>query len=117
MHSIVIQTMIPWFAVYDHVNYTRWGLVYLADMTILPITAPTVWEEFKNGNFVVKNTQKTFNQLSVDQALEHINKQGKVAGGLVGITRSEGTRERWCLTYNDMARLSESTRKHVGGKM
>ncbi len=114
LHISSFRRMIPWFAVYDHVNYTRWGLVYLADMTILPITAPTVWEEFKNGNFVVKNTQKTFNQLSVDQALEHINKQGKVAGGLVGITRSEGTRERWCLTYNDMARLSESTRSMLG---
>ncbi len=114
LHMSSFKQMLPWFAVYDHVNYTRWGLVYLADMSILPQTAARVFDEFENGNFVVKKTSKTFNQLSVDQALEHVNKQGKVAGGLIGITRSESAREKWCLTYNDMARLSESTRHMLG---
>ena len=41
--------MLPWFAVFDHVNYTRWGVVFLADMKLLPKTAPEVYEAFLWG--------------------------------------------------------------------
>ena len=42
------------------------------------------------------------------------NKMGKVAGGLVGITRSESTRIRWGLTYIDRARLVDDTSDMFG---
>jgi len=32
--------MLPWFAAYDHVNYFRWGVIFLADMKLLHKTAP-----------------------------------------------------------------------------
>ena len=72
---------------YDHVNYARWGAVYLLDMLQLKNTAPKVHAEFIAGNFVVTETAGSFNQIPADQALEHINKQGEIAGGLVGITK------------------------------
>ena len=50
-----------------------------------------------------------FNELSTDQALEHVNKVGKVAGGLVGITRTEGARDQWCLTFNERSRIVDET--------
>lgn len=102
--------MLPWFAAFDHVNYTRWGVVFLADMKLLPHTAPEVYQGFQRGDFVTKETKSAFNQIADDQALEHVNKSGKVAGGLVGITRTESARDRWCLTYNERAKLSEDTK-------
>ena len=77
--------MLPWFAAYDHVNYTRWGVVYLAEMRLLPQTASEVYQGFLHGDFVTEETHHAFNQIPDDQALEHVNKSGKTAGGLVGL--------------------------------
>ena len=52
----------------------------------LEVSHPDVQRQFMDGNFVVKSTHKTFNQISTDLALEYVNKVGKMAGGLVGIT-------------------------------
>ena len=64
----------------------RWGIIYLADMMNLHETAPEVYQQFTEGNFVVKESEGRFNEVSVDLGLEHINKLCKVAGGIVGIT-------------------------------
>lgn len=104
-----LAEMIPWFALYDHTHYTRWATVFLADAKELPTRAPCVYNGFLNGDFVVKETSHKFNQIPDDQGLEHINKLGKVAGGLVGITRTDTARDRWSVTYNDRMRLAQST--------
>ena len=101
--------MIPWFHLYDHTNYTRWATIFLADAQQIEERAPPVYEGFLSGGFVVKETHHKFNQLPDDQALEHINKLGKVAGGLVGITRTESARDRWSLIYNERMRIAKST--------
>ena len=92
--------MLPYFAAFDHSNYTRWGLIF-----------PEIQQAFESGDFVTKETASTFNQIPDDQVLEHVNKSGKVAGGLVGITRTDSARDRWCLTYNERAKLSEDTKE------
>ena len=33
IHKSAYMAMLPWFAHYDHINYTRWGVVYAADIT------------------------------------------------------------------------------------
>ena len=109
MHLSAFKAMLPWFALYNHTNYTRWGAVYLADCKQLKTTHPDAYREFLGGNFVVKSSHNKFNQLSTDQALEHINKIGKIAGGLVGITRSANARDQWCLTFNERSRLVNET--------
>ena len=73
--------------------------------------APEVQQAFERGDFVTKKTASTFNQIPDDQALEHVNKSGKVAGGLVGITRTDSARDCWCLTYNERAKLPEDTKE------
>ena len=77
--------MLPYFAAFDHSNYTRWGVIFLADMKMLPQTSPVhvVQQAFENGVFVTKETSSTFNQIPDDQALGHVNKSGQVAVGLV----------------------------------
>ena len=81
LHLSSFAAMLPWFAIYDNVNYTRWGSVYLADMHQLESNHPDVNEQFMAGNFVVKKSKQNFNQLSTDQALEHVNKISKLLGG------------------------------------
>lgn len=106
--------MLPWFAAFVHINYTRWGTVFLADMKALPHKAPLVHEGFELGDFVMKETNASFIKIPDDQAQEYVNKCGKVAGGLVGIMRTDSTRNRWCLTYNERAQLSEDTKAMFG---
>ena len=86
--------ILPYFAAFDNSNYTRWGVIFLADMKMLLQTAPEVQQAFERGDFVTKETASTFNQIPDDLALEHVNKSGKVAGGLAGITRTDSARDR-----------------------
>ncbi|KAK2163026.1 hypothetical protein LSH36_87g04012 [Paralvinella palmiformis] len=58
---------------YDHVNYARWGTLYLAGMSVLP---PEVLVEFEEGNFVVKRTDRRFHHISLDQSTEWLNATG-----------------------------------------
>ena len=66
-------------------------------MSTLP---PEVPLEFQEGNFVVKRTERRFNQVSADQSTEWLNATGKKSGGLVGITRITSALNRWTLSYN-----------------
>ena len=58
LHLSSFAAMLPWFAIYDHVNYTCWGSVYLADMHQLESKHPDVYEQFMAGNFVVKRVSR-----------------------------------------------------------
>ena len=69
--------MLPWFSVYDHINYARWAPVFYADMIDLQSTAPEAYEEYKTGNFVLKKANGRFNQVPIDQGTEWINKMCK----------------------------------------
>ena len=91
------KRMLPFLFRYDHVNYARWGTVYLAEMSVLP---PEVLLEFQEGNFVVKRTDRRFNQVSADQSTELLNATGKKSGGLVGIIRISSALSRWTLSYH-----------------
>lgn len=82
------------------------GAAYLADIKKLEQTHPNVFIEFMAGNFEVKRTDHNFNQISTNQSLEHINRNCKVAGGLIGITLD---RDRWCPTFNVRSMLVEDT--------
>ena len=43
-----------------------------------------------SGHFVAQKSHGAYNTLSTDQALEHMNRAAKVAGGLTGVTKSDG---------------------------
>lgn len=85
------RAMMPYFFRYDHLNYAKWGSVFLADMNQLPTE---VRSEFEKGNFVVKWREGTFNQVSPDHSLEWINGIGKRGGGIVGITKTSSALSR-----------------------
>ena len=77
---------------YDHINYSRWGSVYLADV-----------------NLVVKWLASQFNQVYPDQGQEWLNATGKIAGRIVGITKKPSTSTKWSLSYNLRSQLTGQT--------
>ncbi|KAG0714477.1 hypothetical protein GWK47_014076 [Chionoecetes opilio] len=114
MHKSAFMAMLPWFAHYDHTNYTCWGVIYGADISQLDSSHPDIYQQFMDGDYVVKSTRKSFNQISTDLALEHVNKVGKVAGGLIGITRTDSARDKWCLAYNERSRIVDEITSMFG---
>ena len=108
LHLEAFAAMLAWLTIYDHTNYARWGPMYLADMKLLEMTAPEVYAEFMQGNFVVKRTKRRFNQVPADQATEWINKTCKMQNGL--ICRNDQTRDKFCVTWAERSRISQDTR-------
>ena len=92
---------------YDHQNYSRWGPVYLADMQSLP---QQVKEEFIKGNFVVRRSSSTFNQVDPDHNQEWLNATGKSGGDIIGITKTTSALSRWALSYNTRSHIAADTR-------
>ena len=88
------ESMLPWLCIYDHTNYARWGPVYLLDTKLLEKKAPKVYEEFMNGKFVLKRSQKYFNQVPPDQATEWTMQHG-----ISGITKNDHARDKFCITW------------------
>ena len=79
-------------------------------MKNLENTAPEVYAEFMDGNFVVKRSKRRFNQVPADQVTEWINKTCKMQNGIIGITRNDQARDRFCVTWSERSQISEDTR-------
>lgn len=111
LHLESFAVILPWLTIYDHTNYARWGPVYLAEMKALQSTAPEIYAEFTAGNFVVKRSRRRFNQISADHATEWINRMCKLQNGIIGITRNDQARDKFCVTWSERSRISEDTRR------
>ena len=106
LHLHSLRQMLPYFMRYDHLNYARWGPVYIAQMYQMP---EPVLSEFQRGNFVVKRSIQKFNQVDANQAMEWINGTGKKVGGIVGITKTSAALCRWTLSYNLRSHIAAQT--------
>ena len=62
---------------------------------------------------MVKETAGSFNQISADQALGHIIKEGKIAG-LVGITKVPSSMSQWMIAFSDRTQLLKCISKMAG---
>lgn len=111
LHLHSFTSMLPYFFRYNHVNYARWGTVYISEMHKLPAE---VEAEFEQGNFVVKRSERLFNQVSPDQSQEWLNGIGKKGGGIVGITKTTSALSRWALSYNLRSHLGSETKSVYG---
>src|SRR6267154_5364911 len=111
LHLSSFRSMLPYFFTYNRTNYARWGTLYLNEMHHLP---PEVEDEFQKGNFVVKRSNRKFNQVDPDHSQEWLNAVGKKGGGIVGITKTNSALSRWALSYNLRAEISSDTRSLLG---
>ena len=106
-HLSATAAMTPHFFSMDLPNYSRWLLVYLADMNQLSETHPAVHEEFMSGNHSISRSTQPFAQVWTDMALEQsINIDSKTTGGITGISQRPASLERWFLTCHDRAAIT-----------
>ena len=82
-----------------NLNYARWAPLYHADILSLELSAHEVYQEFVGGNFVVKKTNGAFNQVPIDQATEWVKNLCKLSNGIIGITKIDSARDRFCITW------------------
>lgn len=80
-------------------------------MKNLRTKAPEVYAEFIDGNFVIKKTNRHFNQVPDDQATIWMNKTCKIQNGIIGITRNDQARDKFCVTWSERSRISQDTRR------
>ena len=103
LHLQSAQAVLPLFAGCDRINYLRWGSVYLEDMRKLAQDAPSVFENFKAGKFVVKRTEGQFTAVGADMCLEQtINRSQKSAGGIIGSTKRKQFVAQWEMIHHEM---------------
>ena len=114
LYLFSFKKMIPFFFLYDHYNYARWGVIYAAQMMQIP---DELKEEFVKGNFVVKGSNQSFCQVDPDQAQEWQNRICKIAGGIVGITRTYSALMKWVLSFNARSYIADQTYRMFGLKM
>ena len=76
------EAMLTWLAALNHSNYLRWGCIFLCDMHSL---AASVADEFVEGHFTIKKTERIFSAIGIDQAHEQNNKSVKIDGAAIGI--------------------------------
>ena len=107
MYLYSFRCMLPFFFKYDHVNYARWGTMYLAEMARLLQNA---LRECEQDNFVVKRADRQVNQVSLDHSTEWLNATGDKCGVLVGITRRATALNRWTLSYNVRTLIASQTK-------
>ena len=86
------------------------GPVYLVEMKGLKISNPELYQESMEGNFVVKRKDGRFNQVPIDQATEWQNKICKISNGIIGITRNDTARDKFCITWAERYFVSHPTR-------
>ena len=96
-------------------NYAHMIPVYLAEMEIVKETDPEIYQEFQNGNWVVKkNAEIASCAVGADNAPEHVNRLMKVSGGLIGITLNPTARTKYFLIAPGLARLAEQAKLMAG---
>ena len=112
LHLETFSAMLPYDRTFDHLNYFRWGTVYLTDMKILQEVSPTALQEFTENSAQAVSTlssESSFNSVSPDLALEQtVNGDSKTKGRIVGVTGMDSTRDRWALTAHIMAAATAS---------
>ena len=116
LHLSVLQEMLPYYAAYDRIHYTRWLPIYLIEMSNLSKTHPECYDEIKKKGFwTAKRTMKPYTSLACDQTIEQtLNKDSKSKGGIVGFTLSPEAVDRWTHARSSRASILQKTEEMAG---
>ena len=58
-------------------------------MKLFPVKLPSLYDEFKKGNFVVNTCGNSFSKITMDQTQEHNNKKIKSVSGYINLVNQE----------------------------
>ena len=71
-------------------------------------------QEFVEGNHSISRSGQPFSQVSTDVALEQSIKCSKSVGGVIVISQTPGTLERWFLTIHERASITSALKDFYG---
>lgn len=114
-HLQAIQKLLPVFREFDSINYLRYASWYLKKMRWLEEEHPEVYQKFKAGHFVVRQTKLPFSAVSPDMKLEQtIQRSQKSSKGIIGQTRQHMYVKKWELVYHEVLGISNCFREILG---
>ena len=103
-----IKEIMPWMFALDHTHYARRMSVFLKDLQLIPSKYKSIFEEFKRGYFTVKNGNRKFSNIGVDQGHEQNNKLIKIEGEAIGIFDNPKTLLRWTVAGPIVAQVCKN---------
>ena len=106
LHLSSLNEFAKFFFVHDQLNYARMTPLYLADMMSLKESNSLEWKYLKN-NFTISKSNIPFTSIGSDHAMEQINKDMKVTGGITGLTQQPNALNRFCLAIPLTSSLSK----------
>lgn len=115
LYLATLEKLCVMFFAFNRLEYARHIPEYLARMQELKMIDLDTWNDFENGAFTV-NSRNTvpFTHISVDQAMEHLNKDTKGQGGICGITSSPATLLKFCFTAPELANICKEIEELAG---
>lgn len=101
LYKKMIPKLANLFFIFNQGNYSRWLLKYHDDLLKVHLTHPGLENDFKNGFFGVKRTQKKFSKNPVDLRLEQtVNATAsRRLTGITHFTNSNNARQRWAKSH------------------
>ena len=111
LHLACYADIISYAFACDRQNCARWGLIYLAEMLLLPETAPEVHALFDSRIHVVRRSSSgSFNNVWTDLGLEQsVVKDSKSRKcGIISISRQESATLKWYLTVHVRSAITKN---------
>ena len=103
LHLRAVNEMIPYFFPAGHIQYARYGLIYLKSM--LKLHGETLGS-FLKGEHVQRHRKGMWNRIQTDIFIETMfMRYGHGPGGLIGITLNEKAVHRWAMSLHISSRL------------
>ena len=92
-----LSKLTNYFFALNRINYSRWLVRYHDNLLKLSNTHPAIFQDFKNGLFVIKQTNKPFSRSPTDLTLEQtINTDAACQRrGIIALTNSISVQQRW----------------------
>ena len=108
--KLYVETLykfLKWYFALDKYNYARWATIYWFDMALLEKTCPSVYDEFKSGNFTFLKTRRSFSRMALDQVHEQNNKVIKGVSGATSLLNrgDESALIRWALSGPELSKM------------
>ena len=103
-HLGALEESVKYYFTHDLYKYSRLVPVYLAQMQLLKSTDRETWNALEGGDFMVRKSGIPFTNLFVDQTLEQLIREVKVAGRIKGITQNIDARDRFFLIAPELVK-------------
>ena len=109
LYVVSLKSLLKWFFALDHYNYARWLLVHLFDLLSLENSLPDIYQNFKDGHFSFRKSNREFSSIALDQVHEQNNAVLKSVAGVTHILnrQDESALLRWELCSHDLAKYSK----------